>query len=369
MANDLHEIFLLAAQHFYKKYKKKGGSQARLAKQLGITQSYISAVISGSKSPSLELQNAIANILYGPYDEFLLAGRRIQNKLDPELNNNPEPDENVENLIARLTHYVVDHQRIEKELVGTRNFYEEIVQNLQSGVLVTDKDNKIFFANQSMLVIAGIPPERLLGVNILSFEDEFPGVDSTEFSKKYIEAQKSMKPFFYENIQVVTPSGRKVYMSGWLIPKVNDGQYNGMTCTIRDTTRSQKLSMLLKMSLDNSPYAIGMTKQVEPGVYANTYFTNKKMRQLFGQEDIEHNEITIQESLNRCEKFIINKKEWRDFLQENFTKGKKDFVKIKHTNGRQYRWTSENLLDNDGKPWGRMAVVKEVGRRRRKGDK
>ena len=93
---------------------KKGASQARLAKQLGITQSYISAVISGSKSPSLELRNAIANILYGPYDEFLLAGRRIQNKLDPELNNNPEPDESVENLIARLTHYVVDHQRIEK---------------------------------------------------------------------------------------------------------------------------------------------------------------------------------------------------------------------------------------------------------------
>jgi PAS domain S-box-containing protein len=270
MRNDLHEIFLLAAQHFYKKYKEKGGSQRQLAKQLGITQSYISAVISGSKSPSLDLQNEIANTLYGPYDEFLLVGRRIQHKLDPKIKEKPDPDESVEKLIARLTHYVMDHQRIEDELVYTKNFYEEIVQNLQSGVLVTDKDEKIFFANQYMFVITGIPPEKFMGVNILSFEDDFPGVDLTGFSEKYIEAQKSLKPFYYENILVVTSSEREAYLSGWLIPKVKNGIYNGMTCTIRDTTSSQELSMLLKMSLDNSPFAIGITKQLKPGVYANT---------------------------------------------------------------------------------------------------
>ena len=187
--------------------------------------------------------------------------------------------------------------------------------------------------------------------------------------EKYIEAQKSLKPLFYENIQVVTPIGHKAYLSGWLIPKVSDEQFNGMTCTIRDTTRSQELSMLLKMSLDNSPDAIGITKQTEPGVYANTYFANIKMRQLFGQEDIGQTEISIQESLDRCKKFIVNKKEWWEFLQKNFTKGTKGSLLIQHTNGRQYSWTSENLLSFDGKPWGRMAVVKEVGRKRRKRDK
>ena len=127
--------------------------------------------------------------------------------------------------------------------------------------------------------------------------------------------------------------------------------------------------MLLKITLDNNQYPIGITKQAEPGVYANTYFTNKKMRELFGQEDIEYTKISIQESLKKCEKFIVNKKEWQDFLRENFTKGKKDSIIIKHTNGKQYRWTSENLLDNDEKPWGRIAVVKEVGRRRRNGER
>jgi PAS domain S-box-containing protein len=368
MGNDLHEIFLLAAQHFYKKYKKNGGSQAQLAKQLGITQSYISAVLSGSKSPSLDLQNEIAKNLYGPYDEFLLAGRRIQNKLDPEFDEKPDPDQSVEKLIARLTHYIMDHKRIEEELIYTKNFYEEIVQNLQSGVLVTDKDDKICFSNQSMFVISGIPQQRLLGISILCLRDEFPGLDSTEFSKKYIEAREALKPLFYDNIQVRATGGQKVYLSGWLIPKVKVGEYNGMTCTIRDTTNSQELSMLLKMSLDNSPYAIGMINQIKPGIYGNTYFTNKKMRQLFGQEDIEHTKMTIKESLDRSEQFIVNKKEWRQFLQENFIEGKKNTIIIQHSNGRQYKWTSENLLDNYGKPWGRMAVIKEVGWKRRKED-
>jgi len=369
MGSDLQDIFQLASKHFYKKYKKTGGSQAQIAEQLGINPSYVSAVMGGSKTASLELQNQIANILYGPFEEFLAVGRRIQNNLDPEVKEKPEPGESVEKLIARLTHYVMDHQRIEKELVDTQKFYEEIVQNLQSGVLVTDKDDKIFFANQRMFDIAGIPPEKFLGINIINGKDVFPEADLTEFADKYIQAKKSLSPLFYENIKVITPSGRKAYQSGWFIPKVNKGKYNGMTCTIRDTTKSQELNMLLKITLDNNQYAIGIIKQVEPGVYASTYFTNKKMRELFGQEEIEYTKISIQESLKKCEKFIVNKKEWQNFLRENFTKSKNDSIIIKHTNGKQYRWTSENLLDNDEKPWGRIALVKEVGKSRRKNDK
>ena len=369
MVSDLQNIFSMAAKYYYKKYKKGGGSQAEIAKKLGINQSYVSAVINGSKTASLELQSQIADILYGPFEEFLAVGRRIQNNLDPEINDPFQPEGGVEKLIAQLTHYVMDHQRMEKELVSTKKFYEDIVQNLQSGVLVTDKDDKISFANQYMFIIAGVPQERLIGVNILSPQDNFPSVESAEFSKNYKKAKKSLKPLFYENIKVVTPTERKAYLSGWMIPKLTNGQYIGMTCTIRDTSRSQELTMLLRVTLDNSPFAIGITKKkAESGSYGVTYYTNKKMRQLFGQRETDYKEITIQESLNRCEKFIDNNKEWRKFLEKHLEKSTKGSLIIKHTNGKQYRWTSENLLDNEGKPWGRMATVKEIGRKRRKGD-
>ncbi|MDX1776976.1 MAG: hypothetical protein R3297_10365, partial [Desulfobulbales bacterium] len=198
---------------------------------------------------------------------------------------------------------------------------------------------------------------------------EYPQIEISGFAEKYSEAKKSLEPVFYENTRISTPTGRNVFLSGWLIPKVKNNQYNGMTCTIRDTTRSRELDMLLKMSLDNSPYAIGISKLSEAGTAAATYFTNKRMRRLFGQEDIEYSEITLQESLDRCEDFITNKKEWRKFLQQKLPGGKPQSLTVNHTNGRKFEWTREYLLDSDGKPWGRMAVVKEVGRRRRKQDK
>ena len=367
MSSDLQNIFRLAAKHFYRQYKKKGGSQAEIAKELGITQSYVSAVINGSKTASLELQSQIADILYGPFEEFLAVGRRIQKDLEPEPIVKPEPVEGVEKLIARLTHYVMDHQRIEKELANTKNFYEDIVQNLQSGVLVTDSDDTVFFANQFMFNIAGIPQEKFLGVNILTLHDKFPGMESTEFSDKYIESKESLKPLFYENIHVMTPTGGKTYLSGWMIPNVNEGSYNGMTCTIRDTTRSQELTMLLRITLDNSPHAIGISKlKVKQGAYGTTYYTNKKMRKLFGQDEADYKNISIRESLDKCEKFIRNKKEWRNFLEKHYAKGTRDSLAIRHTNGKQYKWTSENLLDDEGKPWGRMATVQELAKGRKK---
>jgi len=355
------------AKESYKKFKKRGGSQKEIAEKLGITQSYVSAVINGSKTASLELQSQIADILYGPFEEFLAVGRRIQKDLEPEPIVKPEPVEGVEKLIARLTHYVMDHQRIEKELANTKNFYEDIVQNLQSGVLVTDSDDTVFFANQFMFNIAGIPQEKFLGVNILTLHDKFPGMESTEFSDKYIESKESLKPLFYENIHVMTPTGGKTYLSGWMIPNVNEGSYNGMTCTIRDTTRSQELTMLLRITLDNSPHAIGISKlKVKQGAYGTTYYTNKKMRKLFGQDEADYKNISIRESLDKCEKFIRNKKEWRNFLEKHYAKGTRDSLAIRHTNGKQYKWTSENLLDDEGKPWGRMATVQELAKGRKK---
>jgi len=369
MSSDLQDIFSLAAKYYFKKYKKQGGAQAEIAEKLGITQSYVSAVMSGSRMASLELMEQIAGILYGPFEEFLAVGRRIQKGLEPEITKKPEPKQGVEKLIAQLTHYVMDHQRIEKELAATKDFYQDIVQNLQSGVIVTDYEDTVFFANRMMFDITNIPQERLLGINIFSVEDKFPGLESAEFSTKYQEAKKSLQPLFYENITVVTPGGHKTYLSGWMIPKVSEGEFEGMTCTIRDTTRSQELTMLLSITLDNNPDAIGITKMKEkPWGYGTTYFTNKKMRKLFGHQETDYKNISLKESLDRCEKFIRNKKRWRNFLAQHAAKGLKGSFIIRHTNGKEYRWTSENLLDNDGKQWGRMAVVKEIDQGRRKGD-
>ena len=172
MKNDLGEIFLLALNYFYKKYKAKGGTQNKMADRLGITQSYISAVLNGSKTASLELQNQLANILYGPYEEFLVIGRRIKNGLDPELIIRDDKEEGVETLIAKLSHYVVDHQRIEKDLVQSREKFEDIILTSSDMIFEMDRDLKFTFLAGKVEEVTGRNVEEMLGKNPLDFLDE-----------------------------------------------------------------------------------------------------------------------------------------------------------------------------------------------------
>ncbi|MEN8232122.1 MAG: PAS domain S-box protein [Thermodesulfobacteriota bacterium] len=171
MKNDLGEIFLLALNYFYKKYKAKGGTQNKLADRLGITQSYISAVLNGSKTASLELQNELANILYGPYEEFLLIGRRIRNGLDPKLGIQGE-DEGVESLIAKFSHYVIDHQRIEKELVQSREKLRDIILTSNDMIIEMDRDMRFTSLDGNVEEVTGMSEVEMLGQNFFEYLDE-----------------------------------------------------------------------------------------------------------------------------------------------------------------------------------------------------
>jgi len=170
--NDLGEIFVLALNYFFKKYKAKGGTQKRMADRLGITQSYISSVLNGSKTASLELQNQLANILYGPYEEFLTIGRRIKNGLDPELVMRDDMDEGVEALIAKLSHYVVDHQRIEKDLVEGREKLQDIILTSSDMIFEMDSDFKFTFLAGKVEEVTGRNAEEILGISPYDFLDE-----------------------------------------------------------------------------------------------------------------------------------------------------------------------------------------------------
>ena len=78
MAGNLQEIFVQALNYFYKKYKARGGTQNKLAMKLGVTQSYISAVLNSTKKASIELQEKLA--------ENKVAGHHLAGQVSPCLN-------------------------------------------------------------------------------------------------------------------------------------------------------------------------------------------------------------------------------------------------------------------------------------------
>ena len=253
MAGDLQEIFVLALNYFFKKYKEKGGTQNKLARRLGITQSYISAVLNGSKTASLELQDQLADALYGPYEEFLTIGRRLKNGLDPEFIIQGNQDKGVESLINRLSHYVMDHQRIEKQLVETKDFYEAIVEKLQSGVLVTDENDVIYYINNWLVNKYGVSREALVGTHVPEMDKAFSKGRFEEILRHYNSAKENLEPQEFHNVAVISPSGQEAYRSGWCIPVVDHREYRGMIITIGDMTEQT----LLKKKLEEETWLMG----------------------------------------------------------------------------------------------------------------
>ena len=365
MKNELHELFQLAAKFFIKRYKKEGGAQSILADELGITQSYLSSVINGSRSASLELYSQIAEKLYGPLDKFLAVGRRIKEGREPLAEKEKAPEDPVEKLIARLTYYVVDHQRIEKELSELKRFYETIVENQPTGILVMNKDHSIVYANNHMKTMSGISVELILGTSPYNAEEKIPGLDISTFRDKYHEAFEQHKLLHYKNSKTKMPDGKTIFISGSFVPLVKNGLFDGMICTIYDSTSSHILRKLLINTLDfcSHDYGISVVQQTSPGEQPKVYFKNKRFSEIFGLKDLHPSKVPFNETIKLIASRIKKSKQWLDFVENTILTNTVDMrITITLKNNKKYDWVSSPLIDEVGNQWGHIVMVKELKR-------
>jgi PAS domain S-box-containing protein len=370
MKDELQGIFKLAARYFFKKYREKGGNQGKLAEKLGVTQSYISSVITGKKSCSLELQGQIAYFLSGKqYEEFMAIGRRIKNNLDPEFGETKEVNDSVELLIARLSHYVVDHQRIEGELVNMRDFYEAIVENLQSGVIVSDINDDITYLNDYMAKLIGVGAEKIIGTNQLMRNERFPDRNLDTLMVYYREAKEILEPVFYENVYVSTSGGNDLWLNGWMIPLKKENFYDGMIITIRNMTRIHRLNQSLLATLEYIPHPVGVALQDHEKGPVTSFHMNRAALELFGidQHDLTYGDIKL--SMQKTAEMLENGEEWLVQTAMNFKGTEHSAMEITFKDGRKFTWDSRALRDADGNYCGRYVTIKEIQRNRRRGDK
>lgn len=136
--------------------------------------------------------------------------------------------------------------------------FQNIVENMPDGIVVTDSEHRITYANQAMAVIAGIPLETIVGTCVLNdFDEETIG----DFRELYLATVNSKKPTKYE-CMVVTPAGRQIWQGGWLIPQNKDGRFSGMICSVKDISENNQ-SKLVKQASEARFRAL---LQVIPGV-------------------------------------------------------------------------------------------------------
>lgn len=363
MENEIAELFRLASKFFFKKFKETGGSQGQLAKEFGVTQAYLSSVMNGSRSASFDLYNLIANRLFGPLDKYLAVGRNIKEGRDPLAGEKESREQDgVESLIARLTYYVMDHQRIEKKIHELKQFYESIVENLQSGVLVMDRDHNVIYANRYLTKLSGVRPEQAIGTSPYNAEKAIPNLKIGEFIKKYREAAERLEPLFFENIPMQTPLSNFRYNSGWIIPLLGENRsFNGMICTFRDTSYSHSLFSLLAQTVEQLPDPVAIIQQRVAGEMPTTTFANKKFRNILGLDAVDPFSLPFSDLIKEMKKNVANAKEWERIIKNNIKTNAADtrFV-VELKDGRRFAVTGNPLSDAHGQHLGRIASLREL---------
>jgi len=155
---------------------------------------------------------------------------------------------------------ITEKKAAEMMLKESEEKFRSVAENLQEGLWITDSEDKLIYFNLKMEEIAGAKSNDVIG---LSVTKDFPSETSGHFLPYFHEAKKTRKPVTYE-ADVVTPGGKKMIQSGWLIPRYENEKYIGMICTIEDITEKKDALEKLKESeekyralLDDSGLGIG----------------------------------------------------------------------------------------------------------------
>jgi len=133
-------------------------------------------------------------------------------------------------VLSRTLCYAMERKRAEEQIKSLQSFHLSILDGIKTGVWVTDAHDIIRYANKGMGTIAGIPAREIMGSRVLE-----------DFRPCYLKAKETLESLYYEAIPVKTPAGRQSYQSGWLIPRIKNGEFDGMICTVEDVTERRHL--------------------------------------------------------------------------------------------------------------------------------
>ena len=160
--------------------------------------------------------------------------------------------EELEQRVKELEKEILEHSKANSDSIIEKDFFETILNGIINGVWVTDKEDVIYYTNKGMEIIAGISGDQIVGARVLK---DFPESTLKFFKPHYLKAKETLHPVYYDGVLVTTPSGRQSYQSGWLTPRIKDGEFDGMVCTVEDITERKNAEDRLQKAnndLENS---------------------------------------------------------------------------------------------------------------------
>ena len=182
-----------------------------------------------NEEPAYKTDNIIIRameegVIIGQAKTILIA--RDEKRIPVEDSGDPIRDDEG-NIIGSVYVFRDVHERLqaEEELVKIKEFYEEVLEEFIIGLWATDKKDIICYANKGMIAITGAKPENIIGVDV---SKDFPEI----FKSYYLNARETLQPVYYSAINLISPIKTPDYHSGWLIPRIKNGIFNGIICTV-----------------------------------------------------------------------------------------------------------------------------------------
>lgn len=148
-------------------------------------------------------------------------------------------------LMGEILSHAYHRKNIEAELKDSEEWLRRIVENMNEGLIVADKNDSITFVNKKFMEMAGMSESELVGRFYNSLFDDA--------GLHYLKTELQKRKFGYEDayqIRFSDKNGKMQYLNA--SPKIiydTDGSFNGSFAVISDITKLKETEDELKESL------------------------------------------------------------------------------------------------------------------------
>jgi PAS domain S-box-containing protein len=152
-----------------------------------------------------------------------------------------------ENRVARVVtviHNITEYKKAENALKKSEKKYRLLIESLNEGIWMIDKDNCTTFVNPRMAEMLGCPIDRMPGKQLFSFMDE----KNVELCKQYLaKRERSIRE--RQDLEFINQNGERIYTSIAASPIVdNEGNSFGTIIAVHDITDRRRAGEMLRQS-------------------------------------------------------------------------------------------------------------------------
>jgi PAS domain S-box-containing protein len=128
-------------------------------------------------------------------------------------------------------------KKAEEALRESEKKYRQLIETINEGIWVVDKDSNVTFVNPPMAEMMGYTVEEMMGKNLFSLVMNERGA---EFGERKLESRRQGMKERYE-VEAIRKDGTPIYVSVCASPILDDeGQYAGSIAGVQDITERKR---------------------------------------------------------------------------------------------------------------------------------